>query len=94
MPDTEMEDIMPTYDYRCDANNRVVEVHHKMSQRLHTWGELCDIAGIDPGDTVQTTPVSRLANGGNVVRSASLKNNPIGCNPDACCGGGGCPLES
>ena len=85
---------MPTYDYRCDVNDSVVEVRHSMSVTVQTWGELCEIAGIDPGDTDQITPVSRLANGGNVVKSSSLKNNmPAGCNPDACCGGGGCALN-
>jgi len=84
---------MPTYDYRCDVNDRIVEVRHGMSHRILTWGELCDTAGIDPGETDQITPVSRLANGGNVVRSSSLKNNgPEGCNPDACGGGVGCPM--
>ena len=38
---------MPTYDYRCEANGRVVEVRHRMSERLTTWGELCKLAGLD-----------------------------------------------
>jgi len=85
---------MPTYDYRCDENDRVVEVHHRMNQKIHTWGELCEVAGIDPGDVDQITPVTRLANGGNVVKSSSLKNSvPAGCNPEACCGGGNCMLN-
>ena len=85
---------MPTYDYRCDANDTVVEVRHAMSHRILTWGELCDVAGIDPGETDQITPVKRLANGGNVVRSSSLRNNlPPGCSPGGCCGVGGCPMD-
>jgi hypothetical protein len=86
---------MPTYDYRCADNDRVVEVHHKMSHLVTTWGELCRMTGIDPGDTDDATPVVRLANGGNVVRSSSLRTEaPAGCNPDACCGGMGCALTS
>jgi hypothetical protein len=89
------ESEMPTYDYRCGENDRVVEVHHGMSHRVETWGELCDLAGIEPGHTDTFTPVTRLANGGNVVRNSVLKNNQqVGCNPDTCCGGSGCALDS
>jgi hypothetical protein len=85
---------MPTYDYRCEKNDRIVEVRHGMSHKISTWGELCELAGMDPGQTEEMTPVVRLANGGNVVNSSALKNNmPAGCNPDACCGGGGCMLD-
>ena len=86
---------MPTYDYRCVENDKVVEVRHTMSHRVETWGELCEMAGIEPGGTDSFTPVTRLANGGNVVRSSVLNNNlPAGCNPDTCCGGGACGLDS
>jgi|TARA_B100001964_G_scaffold11978_2_gene12627 hypothetical protein len=83
---------VPTYDYRCEENDRVVEVRHGMNHRVLTWGELCEMAGIEPGKTDQITPVSRLANGGNVVRSSVLRNNsaPAGCNPDNSCGD--CPM--
>ncbi len=82
---------MPTYDYRCEVNDTVVEVRHAMSHRIMTWGELCDTAGIDPGETEEIAPVSRLANGGNVVRSATLRNSsPAGCDAGDCCGG--CPM--
>jgi predicted nucleic acid-binding Zn ribbon protein len=30
---------VPTYEYRCDANGRLVEVRHNMAERLATWGE-------------------------------------------------------
>lgn len=84
---------MPTYDYRCAENDTTVEVRHAMSHRVETWGELCQLAGIESGNTDTFTAVTRLANGGNVVRSSVLKNNqPVGCNPDTCCGGGGCAL--
>ena len=33
---------MPTYDYLCAENGRVVAVFHGMSTRIATWGELCD----------------------------------------------------
>lgn len=85
---------MPTYDYRCEKNDTVIEVRHGMSLTVKTWGELCDLAGIDPGVTEKVTPVVRLATGGNVVKSSTLKNNmPSGCNQGMCCGGGGCALD-
>lgn len=77
---------MPSYDYRCEADQNVYEVRHSISERLTTWGELCERAGISPGDIPTATPVTRLISGGGVVNSASLKN------PEAppCMSGGGC----
>ena len=65
---------MPTYDYFCDANGRKVEVTHKMSESIHSWGELCEHAHIDHGDTPPTTPVQRLISGGAVINHSSLTN--------------------
>ena len=76
---------MPSYDYRCEANGRVVEVRHGMSEKLETWGEVCAKAGIEAGDTAADAPVARLITGGSVVSSSALSN------PDApACGTGGC----
>ena len=83
---------MPTYDYICETNGRVIEVRHRMSERLVTWGELCERAAIDAGDTPLEAPVARLATGGQVVRSASLKDSVPPCATGPCCGGGGCGL--
>ncbi|MES9941772.1 MAG: zinc ribbon domain-containing protein [Candidatus Thiodiazotropha sp. 6PLUC2] len=76
---------MPTYDYRCEANSRVVEVSHRMSEEILNWGELCTKAGIEPGDTPSESPVKRLATGGNVIIG--------GVSSDAVppCATGGCP---
>jgi hypothetical protein len=51
---------MPAYDYRCPANGRVVEVRHGMNDRLATWAEVADRAGIPPGDTAPDAPVERV----------------------------------
>jgi hypothetical protein len=77
---------MPTYDYRCETNGRVVEVNHRMSEKLSTWGELCERAALDCGDTPVDAPVQRMATGGNVVTSNSLGS---GFEAPAC-GAGGC----
>jgi len=56
---------MPIYDYRCDLNEQVVEVTHRMSEMMNTWGELCDKATIDCGDTPRDSAVIRV-----ITRSA------------------------
>ncbi|HEC12261.1 MAG TPA: zinc ribbon domain-containing protein [Acidiferrobacteraceae bacterium] len=84
---------MPTYDYRCDHNNRVVEIHHPMNETLSTWGELCACAGIDAGGTPMDAPVRRLATGGNVVGSTTLSNPEPACASGGCCPSGVCGLN-
>lgn len=51
---------MALYDYYCEANDRTVEARHGMSESVRTWGELCDLNGMEPGDTPRTAPVRRL----------------------------------
>ena len=76
---------MPSYDYLCSTNGRVVEVRHGMSEKLENWGEVCDKAGIELGETAADAPVQRLITGGSVVSSSALSN------PEApACGSGGC----
>jgi hypothetical protein len=81
---------MPTYDYLCEANGRVVEAKHRMSETLSTWGELCACAGLDAGDTPTNSPVQRLATGGQIVKSGSLGESAPPCASGPCCGGGSC----
>lgn len=87
---------MPTYDYRCDANGQTLEVIHRMSESLSTWGELCERAGIEPAETPLDAPVHRLATGGNVISSNSLGSGTApapACGTGACCPGGMCGLN-
>jgi len=84
---------MPTYDYSCATNGRVVEVSHRMSEEVKNWGELCAKAGIAPGDTPADSPVKRLATGGNIV-SGKLTSEPASpCSTGSCCPGGFCGLN-
>ena len=84
---------MPTYDYRCEANDRVVEVKHGMNEAVTTWGEICDRAGIEPGDTPLDAPVTRLITGGAVVGAGSgMAEAPAPC-ATGTCGGGFCGLN-
>ena len=75
---------MPTYDYFCEQNGQTVEVQHRMSELISTWGELCECAGIAVGDTVADAMVNKLANGGQVVRSASLGDSAPPCASGGC----------
>ena len=86
---------MPTYDYRCDTNGQVLEVSHRMSEKLVTWGELCERAGVEPGDTPADAPVHRLATGGNIIASGSRGSGTAPMPPCASggCGGGFCGLD-
>jgi len=85
---------MPTYDYRCEINNRTVEVQHRMSEEIRSWGELCEKAGIDPGATPSESPVYRVANGGNLISSSALGSGSApACGMGGGCAGGMCGLN-
>lgn len=84
---------MPSYDYRCPANGRVVEVKHKMSEQVNTWGELCERSGLEPGDTPANSPVEKLLSAGNIISSSSRGSGaPPACPSGGCCSGGMCGL--
>ncbi len=86
---------MPTYDYRCETNGRVLEVSHRMSEQLATWGELCERVGIELADTPADAPVQRLATGGNLISSSNLGSGAVpapACGTGACCPTGMCGL--
>ncbi len=94
---------MPTYEYRCAANGRVVEVSHRMAERLQTWGELCERAGIPAGRTDRKAPVEKLMSAGFIaVGGSKAPAWPTGpCGAQACgmgecsappCAGGTCDL--
>jgi len=85
---------MPTYDYRCVANGRVVEITHRMNEQVTTWGDLCSRIGIELGETPAETPVTRMATGGNLIKSIGVKSNfTPSCSTGSCCAGGMCGLN-
>lgn len=63
---------MPIYDYHCSTNGRTLQVQHRMSESIATWGELCRLAGIEPGETVATAPVEKIFTAGNVMASGNM----------------------
>ena len=81
---------MPTYDYHCPANGRIVEVSHKMADRISTWNELCRLAGLPLDGTSGKARVEKLMSASGVVHVGSLGSGyerPCDTGP---CGGGGC----
>ncbi len=88
---------MPSYDYLCPANGRIVEVDHKMADRVTTWAELCRRAGLPLGGTPGEASVTRLITGGHVVHAGSLgsqRERPCDSGPCGApaCGSGMCAL--
>ena len=84
---------MPTYDYRCESNDRVVEVKHAMSESLSTWGELCERTGMEPGETPLDAPVKRLITGGHIVGASGSASDALPPCATGGCGGGFCGLN-
>lgn len=79
---------MPTYEYRCPANGRLVEVRHGMAERLSSWGELCERTGIRPGATDPASPIEKLISAGFIGTSSTESCEALGC------AGGGCGAGS
>ena len=63
---------MPKYDYRCDENGRTIEVVHKISEEIKTWGDLCRLVQCDLGDTDPACVVRK------VFTKAPMANTPTG----------------
>jgi hypothetical protein len=78
---------MPTYEYLCPENGRVVAVFHAMSTRIATWGELCDQAAIDAGPTPHDAPVQRQIGAGFAMTRRPGQLSGFG---GGCCGEHGC----
>lgn len=79
---------MPYYEYHCSANGRTVEVRHGMSEHLETWGELCERAAVEPGDTPAGAPVSRLMSAPAAVGGGAPDATPPSCGPGCACATG------
>ena len=74
---------MPTYTYHCATNGRTLEVKHRMSESVTTWGELCTAAGLTHDSTPADSPVAKVLSPTFVAGS---KSNELAGMP----GGGGC----
>ena len=89
---------MPTYEYHCESNGRVVEVNHKMAEKIKTWGALCKRAEVNPGKTDPKSPVTKLMSAG-FVNTGSSGRSEAACEIPACgapiggCGSGLCGMN-
>ena len=87
---------MPTYEYRCETNGELIEVRHNMAERLATWGELCERAGISPGKTDPAAPVEKLISAGFINAGGTSATEPA-CAAPGCgngfCGTGACDID-
>ncbi|MFT5211726.1 MAG: hypothetical protein ACI9CE_003467 [Flavobacterium sp.] len=63
---------MPRYDYYCEENKRTIEVNHRMSEKLESWGEVCALAKIGLNGLPAETIVSRI------ITQAPMANTPTG----------------
>ena len=84
---------MPSYEYYCAENGKTIEVWHRMSQKISSWGELCQLAALDVGETPAESPVTRLISGGNIITNSSKSRAPAepqtsssGCCVPSSCG--------
>ena len=93
-PASQRRETVPTYEYRCEANGRLVEVRHNMAERRATWGELCERAGISTGKTDPAAPVEKLISAG-FINGAASRSEPA-CEAPGCgngfCGTGACGM--
>ena len=78
---------VPTYEYYCEVNNETVEVLHGMEDSISTWGELCECAGIEVGETLVDSPVGRKLSAVSLLPKKGEGSR--GGNSGGCCGGGG-----
>lgn len=69
---------MPKYDYLCPANGRTVEVQHRMSEEVTTWGDLCRRAGIETGDTAADAPVEKTFTRASLMAAVNVGSDSSG----------------
>ncbi len=63
---------MPRYDYQSVVSGEIVEVTHRISEKLTTWGEVCERVDHPVGDVPTDSAVER------VILTAPMANTPIG----------------
>lgn len=80
---------MPNYDYFCPENGQTIEVAHRLSETISTWGELCERAGIEPNGVAPESPVQRRLGSPYIGGAGSAKSAPAPSG-GGCCNGGGC----
>jgi len=62
---------MPLYDYFCPSNSQKLEVSHSMNLKVSTWGQLCEIAKCELGETPENAIVRRLLSAPRLMKPTS-----------------------
>ena len=60
---------MPLYDYICESNGTTIEIIHRMTEQIKTWGQLCERSGQPLGDTPADAPVEKLVGSGSPLNA-------------------------
>lgn len=86
---------MPRYEYRCETTGEVFEVSHGMAERLGTWGEVAQRAGLPLGEVPAGAPVTKVISlsmvGGSRTGAAAMGGGACmpmpsgGCGMPSCC---------
>ena len=76
---------MPYYEYHCGTNKQTVEVRHGMDERLETWGELAERAGVAEGTTPADAPVDKLLSAPVPLPGSSRDTGFQGCGSGCAC---------
>lgn len=82
-PGDQAGDNMPLYDYHCPSNGQTIEVVHGISKRFETWGELCEYAKLELGDTPADSPVQRLVGSGSATNMAATTSKQLKAHGEA-----------
>lgn len=76
---------MPLYEYHCPDNGQVVEVRHRMAEKLETWGEVCEVAGRERGATPGGATVERILSAPVPTPSGGANAGFQGCGTGCAC---------
>lgn len=85
-----------TYEYFCEENGKTIEVQHDWKVKVVTWGQLCEILEVEPGDTPENVPVTRLMSAPTLLTQKPAERRP-GLHPIGCscgCGSGDPKMEA
>lgn len=69
---------MPSYDYLCKSNGKVIEATHSINDHISNWGELCFATQHPLGETDLLSPVRKLIRAPGIAfptGNAELKNH-------------------
>ena len=69
---------MPTYDYHCAANEQTVQVLHRISQDVKTWGDVCTLAKLELGSTPADAPVTKVHLGAHTMHRRNVGSDSSG----------------